>query len=94
MITGGLSELAGFSYLVEQEFGFVAKVCNIQTMGIRHNKFSSCYGITKYFDDKLSLRGKQYRMISKEDIDTMLSIDSSITNENMISKVFGHFFEH
>lgn len=94
IITGGLSELAGFGYLVEQEFGFVAKVCNIQTMGIRHNKYSSCYGITKYFDDKLSLRGKQYRMISKEDVDTMLSIDSSITNDNMISKVFGHFFEH
>ena len=94
IITGGLSELAGFGYLVEQEFGFIAKVCNIQTMGIRHNKFSSCYGITKYFDDKLSLRGKQYRMISKEDVDTMLSIDSSITNENMMSKVFGHFFEH
>ena len=94
IITGGLSELAGFGYLVEQEFGFVAKVCNIQAMGIRHNKYSSCYGITKYFDDKLSLRGKQYRMISKEDVDTMLSIDSSITNDNMISKVFGHFFEH
>lgn len=94
IITGGLSELAGFGYLVEQEFGFIAKVCNIQTMGIRHNKFSSCFGITKYFDDKLSLRGKQYRMIPKDDVDTMLSIDSSITNENMISKVFGHFFEH
>ena len=94
IITGGLSELSGFSQLVEQEFGFVAKVCNIQNMGVRHNKFSSCYGIIKYFDDKLSLRGKQYQMIKKEDIDVMLSIDSSVTNETMISKVFGHFFEH
>ena len=29
----------------------------------------------------------------KEDIETMLSVDSSLTNENMMSKVFGHFFE-
>lgn len=93
IITGGLSELAGFEYLVEQEFGFVAKVCNIQAMGIRHNKYSSCYGITKYFDDKLALRGKQYNMITKEDVETMLSVDSNLTNENMMSKVFGHFFE-
>ena len=93
IITGGISEMTSFSNLVEQEFGFVAKVCNINTMGIRHNKFSSCYGITKYFDDKLSLRGKTYQMISKEDKDTMLSIDSNITNENMISKVFGHFLD-
>ena len=94
IITGGLSELTGFEYLVEQEFGFIAKVCNIGTMGIRHNKYSSCYGIIKYFDDKLTLRGKQYKMITKEDVETMLSIDSSLTNENMMSKVFGHFFEH
>ena len=93
IITGGISEMSCFSSLVEQEFGFVAKVCNINTMGIRHNKFSSCYGITKYFDDKLSLRGKDYQMITKEDYDTMLSIDSNITNENMISKVFGHFLD-
>lgn len=93
IITGGISEMNSFSTIVEQEFGFVAKVCNINTMGIRHNKFSSAYGITKYFDDKLSLRGKTYEMITKEDKDTMLSIDSNITNENMLSKVFGHFLD-
>jgi cell division protein FtsA len=94
IITGGLTELSGFSYLVEQEFGFVAKVCNIPVMGVRHNKFSSCYGVTKYFDDKLELRGKHYNMVSKENIDTLLSVDSNITSDSMLSKVFGHFFEH
>jgi cell division protein FtsA len=93
IITGGISEMSCFSNLVEQEFGFVAKVCNINYMGIRHNKFSSAYGITKYFDDKLSLRGKEYQMITKEDKDTLLSNDSNITNENMIGKVFGHFLD-
>ena len=94
IITGGLSELAGFQYLVEQEFGFVAKVCNIGMMGIRNNIYGCSYGITKYFDDKLSLRGKTYKMISDEDIGTMLSVDSNTTtNDNMLSKVFGHFFD-
>ena len=93
IITGGISELSCFNNVVEQEFGFVAKVCNIPYMGVRHNKFSSSYGITKYFDDKLSLRGKDYQMITKEDKDTLLSNDSNITNENMISKVFGHFLD-
>lgn len=95
IITGGLSEMAGFQYLVEQEFGFVAKVCNLSTMGVRHNKYSSCYGITKYFDDKLELRGKRYNMVSKEDVEALLSTDSGITtSENMLSKVFGHFFDN
>lgn len=94
IITGGLSELAGFNYLVEQEFGFVAKVTNATTMGVRHNKFSSCYGITKYFDDKLALRNKEYNMITDEDIDAMLSIDPNMTKENMLNRVFGHFFSN
>ena len=91
IITGGLSELAGFNYLVEQEFGFVAKVCDITNMGIRHNKYSSCYGITKYFDDKLALRDKHYKMISDDDRESMLVIDSNVTKETMFNKVFGHF---
>ena len=94
IITGGLTEMSAFSYLVEQEFGFVAKIWNITTMGIRHNKYSSCYGILKYFDDKLALRGKKYNMFSKDDISAMLSIESSIPKENIINRVFGHFFDN
>ena len=86
--------MTGFSSVVEQEFGFVAKVCNITTMGVRHNKFSSCYGITKYFDDKLSLRGKKYHMITNEDKEKLLSNDSNISNENILSKVFGSFLDN
>jgi len=90
IITGGLSEIAGFQYLVEQEFGFVAKVCNITAMGIRHNKFSSCYGIIKYFDDKLELRGKHYNMVTSEDAK---NITKANVSENMFTKVFEHFFD-
>ena len=95
IITGGLSELAGFSYLVEEEFGSLAKVCNISTMGIRHNKYSSVLGIVKYFDDKLSLRGKSYNMLNNEDIESLISTGQRLSNnDNIISKVFGHFFDN
>ena len=95
IITGGLSELAGFSYLIEDEFGDLAKVCNISTMGIRHNKYSSAFGIVKYFDDKLTLRGKSYDMFNSEDVETLVSTDGKLANnDNIISKVFGHFFDN
>ena len=93
IITGGLSELYGFADLVEQEFGYAAKVCNANTIGVRHNKFSSSYGTIKYFNDKLSLRGKHYNMVTAEDVEMLKSIDPKATiNDSMISKVFGHFF--
>ena len=95
IVTGGLSELAGFSYLIEEEFGSLAKVCNITTMGIRHNKYGSVLGVVKYFDDKLALRGKNYNMLSNDDINNLISTGQRLTNnDNIISKVFGHFFDN
>lgn len=95
IVTGGLSELAGFQYLVESIFGIQAKVCNISTMGLRHNRYSSVLGAVQYFDDKMSLRGKEVSMISESDVQSlMLPDDKTVNNDNIISKVFGHFFDN
>lgn len=95
IITGGLSELAGFQYLVESVFGLQAKVCNISTMGLRHNRYSSVIGAVQYFEDKMSLRGKDVSMISESDAQTLMSPeDKTINSDNIISKVFGHFFDN
>ena len=95
IVTGGLSELAGFQYLVESVFGLQAKVCNISTMGLRHNRYSSVIGAVQYFDDKMSLRGKDVSMISESDAQTLMSPeDKTINSDNIISKVFGHFFDN
>ena len=94
IITGGLSELAGFSYLVDEEFGAIAKVCNISIIGIRHNKYSSALGAVKYFDDKLALRGKSYNMFTGSDIENLVSVQQKVTSNSIIGKVFGHFFDN
>ena len=89
-----MSELAGFSYLIDDEFGSLAKVCNITTMVVRHNKYSSCLGVIKYYDDKMALRGKSYNMLNNEDIEGLISTQQKFNNENIIGKVFGHFFDN
>ena len=78
IITGGLTELAGFQYLVEEEFGFVAKVGNLNIPGIRHNKYSSCYGAIKFFVEKLNLRDKHYNMFNEEDVDKIHSVSNTL----------------
>lgn len=95
IITGGLSEILGFQYLIDDEFGVETKICNISTMGIRNNKFSSSYGLIKYFDDKLLLRGKNCDMISNDDKSSLIGIGQKIaTNDNIVNKLFGHFFDN
>ena len=95
IVTGGVSEMAGFQYLLEDVLGIKARVCNITTMGIRHNKYSSVLGIVKYFDSKLALRGKKVNMLSETDINNLITIkENKETNDNIINKVFGRFFEN
>ncbi len=95
IITGGLSELAGFQYAVEDILGRNARVCNITTMGVRHNKFSSALGLLKYYNNKLELRGKRESMFSEFDFDLLLKDGKQeITNDHIINKVFGHFFDN
>ena len=94
MITGGLSELAGFQYLVEELFGYDAKICNLTAMGVRHNKFSSCYGVIQYFHDKLALRGKSYNMFSEDVASRIVQVDPSEIVDNINHKVLDHFFDN
>jgi len=64
-------------------------------MGVRHNKYSSALGVVKYFDDKLALRGKNLSMISDTDWNSLITANKKIaTNNNIINKVFGHFFDN
>lgn len=95
IITGGISEISEFQNIVQDVFGRIGIVCNITTMGIRHNKFSSVFGLIKYYEEKLRLRGKKYSMIEYSDVDKLHTNEiKEINNENIINKVFGHFFDN
>lgn len=94
IITGGISELAGFEYVVENIFDRRTSTLNIRTMGIRNNMYSSSYGIIKYFHNKLDLRGLSYSMVNEAEAESLISTKgkvSSKNSDNIINKVFGYF---
>ena len=91
IITGGISELAGFEYVVETVFDRRCSTMDISTMGIRSNVYSSSYGIIKYFYNKLDLRGLSYSMVSEKEADHLISTKEKVSSGNIISKVFGYF---
>ncbi len=94
IITGGISELAGFEYVVENVFGRRCSILDINTMGIRSNMYSSSYGIVKYFHNKLDLRGLSYSMVSEKEANNLISTKGKTLNnshDNIISKVFSYF---
>jgi len=90
IVTGGLSELKGFANLADEIFGFVAKVKSIPVIGIRHNKYSSCFGVIKYFNEKLDLRGKDYNMFTEEEIADLLDSSRNKAFTTLESKILNH----
>ena len=94
IITGGISELAGFEYVVENVFDRRCSILDINTMGIRSNMYSSSYGIVKYFHNKLDLRGLSYSMVSEKEANNLISTKGKTLNnshDNIIGKVFSYF---
>ncbi len=93
IITGGITELAGFEYDVENVFDRRTTVLDMNTMGIRNNMYSSCYGILKYFHHKLDLRGLSYSMIEENNnnLSSTKEKESIGLHDRIIGKVFGYF---
>lgn len=88
IITGGISELAGFNSVVEREFDHRTSVLDIRNMGVRNNMYSSTLGLIKYFYNKINFRGINYSMIKDEDSEK-LSKDRN--RDSILDKVFGYF---
>ena len=92
IITGGTSEIPGMSYLVDEMFSDNAKVGNIDTLGIRDNKYSTTSGLIRCFNEKLELRDRSYTMIDFDNENNDKKIDMSDTS--VLGKVFGYFFDN
>ena len=85
-----------FSLIAEDVLGKIAKLGNIRIVGVRNNKYSVALGNIVYFIHKLRLKGQDYSMVSENDMDelssTKKSLINNISNESMLGKVFGYFF--
>ncbi len=94
LITGGTSSMNNFSLIAESVLGKVAMVGDIRMIGLRNNKFSTNVGNIVYFINKLKLKGRDYTMISKSDMEELSSTKKSsiISSESMLGKIFGYFF--
>lgn len=95
ILTGGTSEIPGINYLVDEVFDKNAVVGNIDTIGIRSNKYSTVSGLIKCFNAKLNLRNKEYSMFGINDVEELSNQKKKLNfNDNsVLGKVFGYFFD-
>ena len=94
LITGGTSSMTNFDLIAKEVLGENTRTSEIRLVGLRHNKYSAAVGNIVYFIGKLKLKGKNYSMISKEDMQELTSTKKSIiSEETMLGKVFNCFFD-
>ena len=67
IITGGTTEMKYFKNLVYEILGKDVIIYLMKDIGIRDNKYISAFGSIKYFIEKMTIRGKDYSMISPLD---------------------------
>lgn len=97
IVTGGIAELMGFSYVVENILGINSSTLNATSIGIRNDKFSSAIGIIKYFHNKMALRERDISMLDEDEINEMMQNKKSelgLNNDITTSKIFGYFYNN
>lgn len=94
IVVGGISELAGFNYIVEDVLSRNASCLDMQQMGARHNKYTSAFGAIKYFYKKGLLTEEDISMFPQDVVETFLSPKKRNTgSENIVSKFLHHFYD-
>ena len=87
-------EIVAFDIICKSVFNDKAIIKPLDVIGIRSLSYSSAFGMIKYFINKLSIRGREYTMLS-EDKQYKL-IENRKNNEKSIplGKLFGYFFDN
>ena len=90
IITGGLTEIRDFKYLVEEVFGKNMLTSELSIIGIRNNKFSPVAGMIKYYHSKLKFRNKISELLVDEDEET----NNRKKEANVAKKIIDYFFDN
>lgn len=96
IVSGGLTELRDFNYCLDAEFGKKATLGKLNLIGARDNSYSSAVGTIKLYNERLELKGKTVSIFSNEDLENMNSggQETNTSNNTLLSKVFGYFFDN
>lgn len=95
MVLGGITDMPGVNFVLEDIFGKKAKTYSINTLGIRKARFVTASGAIEHFVKKIKLRRKDYSMFSSEDVDNLIHSKSKIgRSDSVFGRVFGYFFDN
>lgn len=95
MVLGGITDMPGMNFVLDDVFGSEAKLHTMNTLGIRKARFITVFGAIKHFVKKIKLRGKEYSMFSSDDVDNLVHSKSRIgRSDSVFGRLFSYFFDN
>ncbi|MBQ8891702.1 MAG: pilus assembly protein PilM [Bacilli bacterium] len=87
IITGGITNMSGFPYLLDSEFDIEKIISNVTPIGIRSSIYGTCLGLTKYIDKKMIFREIDYNMFQESDEEKLTEKKDLARSDNLIQKL-------
>ncbi len=95
MVLGGITDMPGVNFVLEDMFGKKAIMYSLNTLGIRKARFITASGAIEHFVKKIKLRGKQYSMFSSDDVDNLVHSKTRIgRSDSVFGRFFSYFFDN
>lgn len=94
IITGGCTELEGFSKVYKEIFGKSQEVNTLNKLGVRNNKFSTALGVISFYYNKLKFRDKKATTVDEDGQEEIFKEKKKIDESSLLGKVYSYFFDN
>lgn len=96
IITGGVTESLDFKLTLTEIFGKNVTLGKINTLGVRNNKYASALGLIKWYNYYQQLKDRDYSIFNIEEQEEFSGVhkQTNISDNSVIGKVFGYFFDN
>lgn len=94
IITGGTTEIEGFSKVYKEIFGKNLDLSKVEELGVRNNKYSSALGLIKLYAEKLKFRGLIPSTFNEQAQEELFSEKRKIDGNSLLGKVYSYFFDN
>lgn len=94
VLSGGLTEIIGFDKVMSRVFEKNTKKYEARYLGGRNSAFVVCLGLIRFTHEKFENRSKMECSFSEEEIKDFIRPKKKMReDDNVLSKIFGYFFE-
>lgn len=94
IISGGITNLVGFPYIIDSEFNCDKIITNMTNLGTRDNMYSTSFGFVKYFDYKMKFRNIDYSMFSVEEKNELTTKKKKTSREESLIHKFSNYLKN